>query len=275
MKQSKWITCSLLGIAIFSTEASTAIADSIADSKATVDFGVDTTPVDPTNPEVVDPTNPDQPAVPVNPGTNPKEGTGGSGTKSFHINWISNFKFGTIDIASSGMQAWAQPTTLTWKSEAEGGNGAIPTTNLAPFLQITDNRGTGAGWNISVSGTEFYELTSEGVPTANTLKGASIYLDKPQIVGVDSVSNSIRPVALNASGTTDILATGAQGVPIFSAEANKGQGTWSVTWGAAADKTTYQADKGVRLSVPSTSTPKVNTKYVSDLTWTLVDVPVE
>lgn len=273
MKHIKLITASLLSVGILGAGATTVFADSIADSKATVDFAVDNNPVDPTNPEVVDPTNPDQPEVPVDPGTDPGEGSGGSGTKSFHINWISNFKFGTINLASNGMEAWAQPTTLTWKSEAEGGNGASPTSNLAPFLQVTDNRGTGTGWNVSVSGTEFAELDENGDPTTKTLKGAKIFLNGAQIVGVDTSPDSIAPAALNAAGTTDILDAGAQGVPVFSADANKGQGTWSVTWGASADKTTYQANQGVKLTVPSTSTPKVNTKYQADLTWTLVDAP--
>lgn len=273
MKQIKLITASLLSLGILGTGTATVFADSVADSKATVDFAVDNDPVDPTNPEVVDPTNPDQPEVPVDPGTDPGEGSGGSGTKSFHINWISNFNFGTIKLASNGMQAWAQPTTLTWKSEAEGGNGATPTSNLAPFLQVTDNRGTGTGWNVSVSGTDFAVLDENGEATSTILKGAKIFLSGPQIVGVDTSPNSIAPIALNATGTTNLLDTGAQGVPVFSAEANKGQGTWSVTWGASADKTTYQANQGVKLTVPSTSTPKVNTNYQSNLTWTLVDAP--
>ena len=274
MKYIKLVTASILGTGILLASSTTVVADSIADSKATVNFAVDNTPVDPSNPEVVDPTNPDQPGVPVNPGPNPGEGSGGSGTKSFHINWISNFKFGTINLASSGMEAWAQPTTLTWKAKAEGGNGASPTSNLAPFLQVTDNRGTGTGWNVSVSGTEFVALDEEGDPTTTTLKGAKIFLNGAQIVGVESSSSSIAPVALNAGGSTDLLDTGAQGIPVFSAEANKGQGTWSVTWGAMADKTTYQTNQGVKLTVPSTSTPKVNTKYQAELTWTLVDAPV-
>lgn len=173
------------------------------------------------------------------------------------------------------MKAYAQPTTLNWKATEDGGTGAAPTTNLAPFLQVTDNRGVGSGWNVTVSGTTFTDV-SETADAKNpaTLKGASLYLNEAQVVGVNAQNNPIAPEALSATGAVDLLGSTEQTVPVFSADANKGQGTWSVTWGAdTTDKTTYQANHGVQLVVPVTSTPKANAAYQSTLTWTLSDAP--
>lgn len=256
-----------LGLVMFSTVTLGAsfaqAADPVANTDADVKFVEDKDTVDPTKPEVVDPTKPTEPGKEVDPG---EEGSGGNGTKSFNINWVSNFKFGEIKIGSTTMTAFSAPTTLTWK------DGSTPTTDLANFLQVTDNRGTNAGWNVSVKGDSFKELDETNTPTATELKGASITLNEAQIVGDTSTTDAaaLAPTALSTG--VDILGTGSS-YTVLNAAAGKGQGTWAVTWGADTDKTTLKDNAGVELSVPVTAQPKADKNYRSTLTWTLAATP--
>lgn len=240
-------------------------ADPAASTDADVKFVEDKDPVNPETPEVVDPTKPTEPGKEVEPGDN---GNGGNGTKSFNINWVSNFKFGEIKIGSSTMTAFSAPTTLTWK------DGTTPTTGLANFLQVTDNRGTNAGWNVAVAGTPFYELDGEGekISPEVTLNGASVTLNEAQIIGDTTTTEAaaLAPTALSTG--VDILGTGSP-YTVLNAEAGKGQGTWAVSWGADTDKTTLKENAGVQLSVPVTAQPKADKSYRSTLTWTLAATP--
>lgn len=250
--------------------------DPKADSEADVNFSLDDTPANPKNPEVVDPTDPDGPDKEVDPKDN---GSGGDGTKAFNINWISNFHFGDIKIKGTAMSAYAQPTTLTWTTPATG---TTPTENLAPFLQVTDNRGKNTGWNVSVTGTEFVEQnTTQGVTPA-TLNGASIYLTDGNVIGSSEMS-AFTPtiVAFGANNNMDILSNVGSSNTVFSAETGKGQGTWSLAWGGkTATPALLQTESdvpsaGVKISVPVSALPKDGTAYKSTLTWTLADAPVD
>lgn len=277
MKTTKLMSMGLISMTVLALGVSTAqAADPItATTTGDVTFNAPepTEPVDPTQPEVVDPTDPTKPGGPVDPGTDPEEGSGGNGTAAFNINWVSNFKFNDITIGSTEMKSYAKPTTLHFLTEP-GGTLDHSVENLANFLQVTDNRGTNSGWNVSVSGTPFYELAEGGVPTATELKGAQIFLESAQIVGVDD-NKDLAPTF--GSIGTDLLATNEKNEQItstvFSAAANKGQGTWSVTWGAGANGTEYVKGQGVKLVVPVTAMPKADTTYQSTLTWTLADAP--
>ena len=275
----------LMGLGLVSLCALTLGAPSVfavdpeADTKADVKFVEDTEAMDPEKPEVTDPTNPDGTPGNVLPGG---EGSGGNGKKSFNINWVSHFKFGEIKIAGQTMSAFAQPTTLNWADEGMVATGD-KTAGLANFLQVTDNTGSNAGWHVTVKGTPFYELDGENkeIP-ANTLAGAELFLTEPQIIG--ATGNDALAPASSLLGTTDLL-NGAGSHNVLEAANQKGQATWSLTWGAQADKTTLKgitvagntatgkATSGVELSVPVTAQPKADKNYRSTLQWTLVSGP--
>ncbi|MEI5989739.1 hypothetical protein A5881_001232 [Enterococcus termitis] len=281
-KTTKLLSLGLISLCALSLGSPTVLAaDPEANTKADVKFTEDTGTVDPEKPEVTDPTDPDKEPGIVDPGG---EGGGGNGTKSFNINWVSNFKFGEIKIAGSTMSAYAQPTTLNWAKEED--NKLVPTgektVGLANFLQVTDNTGKNAGWTVNVTGTPFYELDASGKEIqANELAGAAITLEDPQIVGL-AESAALAPIS-TLSPSKDILDGGAN--KVFEAASQKGQGTWSLTWGADTDKTslkgitvagnttTGKATSGVKLTVPVTAKPKAEKSYRSSLEWVLTTAP--
>lgn len=278
MKKIQFVSLSAVVLGVVTIGTSAYADDPKATSEADVTFSLDDTPVDPTKPEVVDPTDPDGPDKEVDPEDN---GSGGDGTKAFNINWISNFHFGDIKIKGTAMSAYAQPTTLTWTTPTIGTTPA-PTEDLAPFLQVTDNRGKGTGWNVSVTGTEFVEQNVAQGATPATLTGASIYLTDGNVIG-SSEMNAFTPiiVAFGTNNNMDILSNVGSSSTVFSADAGKGQGTWSLAWGgtnaapALLQIASGVPSAGVKISVPVSALPKDGAAYKSTLTWTLADAPTD
>lgn len=248
-------------------------------SNADVKFTQNTDPLNPTTPEVVDPTDPTGPEKPVVPGTDPEEGQGGFGTQSFGINFVSNFKFGEIKIASTQMSQFAAPTTLNFAKVDAEGNTVLDedgqpelsgeSQEVANFIQVRDARGTNAGWNITVAGTEFKEYDgSDYVEDGDTLPGAQILLNDPVVIGAGEQA----PTGVPATVVDVLGETGSK--MVLNAQETEGAGTWGVYWGAtSAANPALAANKGVQLIVPVNANPQQDKTYRSDLTWTLNDTP--
>lgn len=145
-------------------------------SEATVSFtGDDTTPTKP-----LDPTDPGDP-------TNP--GTGSAGPLS--LDYVSNFDFGTNQIPSS---------TQTYTAKAQ-----------YPRVQVTDKRGTGAGWEVQANISPIASADDE------TLKGANIILVSREVV-TSPGNTSTKP-------TTSDITLKANDQTVFSATKDTGMGT--------------------------------------------------
>ncbi|KGL39098.1 cell surface protein [Listeria newyorkensis] len=207
-------------------------------SKADVNFipnDTITNPVDPTdpgNPEVVVPVDPDHPA-----------GTAGP----LSIDYISNIHFGDQKISGNNEVYSAKLDQIKV--------GAAETVKDIPnYIQITDNRGSNAGWHLTVKQDgQFVNGTSE-------LLGAVLSFENPTL---NSASESDAPTAtgfsLDPAGTSS---------DVMSAEEDQGMGTWVDMFGADAT----EAADSIKLSVPG-KTSKIPGQYEATLTWELTDTP--
>lgn len=105
-------------------------------------------------------------------------------------------------------------------------DGTTKTTNATVTnMKLTDARGTGNGWNISLSATQFTNATSKN-PTLNKLPADSLALGKVSIA-VDIGSKDSTPVTniKILEGTIDNVA----GVKILDAPVNNGMGKYTVS----------------------------------------------
>lgn len=186
-------------------------------------------PVNPIDPEKpIDPNEPIDPTDPENPGT------GNEGALT--VDYVSNIKFGDKKIAGKDMIY----------------NGL----NENPFVQVSDVRGTGAGWNLSASMDEFKSLDGKKV-----LKGASLSLINGE-VKAGSVGNlSPKPT------TSDILFDNSDVKNVLTAKKDAGKGTFVSVWSGEKDN-----NSKVQLKVLA-GTAEVDTEYTSTLTWQLADAP--
>lgn len=123
-----------------------------------------------------------------------------------------------------------------------------------PNVQVTDKRGTGAGWNITVKSSEFKDTTD----STHILKGAQINFPVGKVVASDS-TNTAAPTAKAITVPADGL-DNAQ--ILMSADKDKGMGTW-------ADVMTTD---GITLDIAGGAYAG---SYNADLTWTLGDTPLQ
>lgn len=188
-----------------------------------------TTPIDPTDPNTAIPTNPVDPTDPDN------HGTGHKGALS--IDFISNLKFGS------------QPTS---KSVA-----TYYAINEHPFVQVTDTRGTGAGWNLTASVSEFKSPDGHKV-----LKGAELSLlnGRP----VKATTNVSTAPAISQS----IHFENTQSQIVMQATKSTGTGTWDGMW-----QGTFGENHNVQLKVlPDSAEPGIF--YTAMIHWQLADAPM-
>lgn len=258
-----------------------------ANTEADVSFASDDDPTDPDNPPVINPDNPGQEPRPVDPENS--DGDSGDGTKSFNINWVSNFRFGTLKIGSNEMVKYAAPTYLTYR-EVEGvlKDPAKPFNDdkddpeynpyikqpfpaetlegLANFIQVTDNRGkTENGYKVTVNATEF-----DG--EKGTLAGAQLFLTGGQLIS-EPGAEGLAP-ATPLLEATDLIV--GEDLEVLTAEAGKGIGTWTLAWGGSSDTPALLDENpttGVKLVVPVSAAPEADATYKSELTWTLISAP--
>lgn len=197
-----------------------------------------TTPVDPTNPtdpiKPIDPTNPEGP----NPGTN----------GPLSIDYASSLSFGKQNISSKNEVYFADPQAFNDEEDV---------LQVGPnFVQVTDNRGTEAGWTLKVKQDGQFK-TSEG----KELSGAQISFLNGEAV---TASHSGKPVIME---TIVLLGSGEES-HVMSAAEGTGAGTHLLAWGTNEET----AKKSIKLEVPG-STTKYAKQYTTQLLWSLTDVP--
>lgn len=186
-----------------------------------------------------DPTDPEGPADPEDP-DNP--GTGNKGPLS--LDYVTNFKFGTHKIS--------------------GQNQSYSAKNAEPYIQVTDTRGTSAGWTLKATPGEFKSEAGD------ILKGATISLGKGNMI---SAGDAKAPEAL---ATT---LTAGQSSTVIKADKDTGEGTWvdqlfkkSATR-ADAPAEDLGTNDVVKLNVVG-GTAKA-TSYTNDVKWSLEDTPMD
>lgn len=194
-------------------------------SNATVTFTPGTEPTGPVDP--------DDPSKPLDP---PGQGTGESGPLS--IDYVPNITFGSQAIS--------------------GSQKVYNASELKPFVQVTDIRGTGAGWNVITKATPF----NDG--TADSLKGSTVTFAGGYALSANSSASKPTP------SNPVVLTTDNTEATVVVANENSGLGTWVDRW--YPTETTATSNDNVTLTVPSGSaTAKTHT---STITWTLADAPI-
>ncbi|MBC1290829.1 WxL domain-containing protein [Listeria booriae] len=211
-------------------------------SKADITFKDDdgTTPTNP-----VDPTNPNDNVTPTDPDA-PKPTTG-----KLRLDYVSNIHFGEQTISGSD-------TTYKAKYDEVLQSDGVTKKYVPTFAQVTDNRGTNAGWKLQVSNDQFKAGTEELTGAVLTLKDATL-----NSVNVSKPTNASTVILSGNSLTQDVV----------NAPENSGMGVWTNAFGKTigADETSENAS--VTLRVPGETKKAAGEKYVTTLTWTLTDTP--
>lgn len=240
-KVTKIALAGVIGVGTLVGASSLASADLAAEynSKANINFTENneiTKPVDPENPDKeVDPEVDPDGKDPIEPGTE----------RPLSIDYASHINFGEVTISGNAETYYANPVKVTYDGQ---------TVDRAPYVQITDNRGTKAGWDLQVTQVaEFKNGESE-------LTGSKLSLKDP----IHNSMNSLDGVT-NQDIEFDIK---GQAYPVMDAAADSGAGTHTNRFGEIVDgKAT-----SVSLEVPGDLSIEEG-KYSTDLKWELLDTP--
>ncbi len=197
-------------------------------SQVNVAFTAGSQPVDP-----VDPDDPSKPLSPVVPGT----GEAGPLT----LNYVAPLAFGSYQVSA---------TQQVYSSSS-----------LKPYVQVTDLRGTAAGWTVTATASTF--STADPANT-DSLPGAVITLSNGDILSANPgtpAPDPIDAVVLKADGVTSAV--------VQRAAAGTGMGTWVGRW--YPDSPTDTENSNATLTVPGgAATVGANT---ATITWNLIDAP--
>lgn len=202
--------------------------------------------LDPTNPDPANPVDEDDSDYdPNDPDLteNPNKGT----TGPLRIDYASNFYFGTNEISNQNQTYYAAPEKRIINDISD---------ERPNYVQVTDNRGTLAGWNLSV--TQEAQLANGD----HDLNGAQITLNGFLIA---SYSDSDDPTAPNAAVKLEL---GEASPSLMTADTGAGAGSFYLNFVGEDD----DAATGVQLYVPGASVKKIG-NYDTTLTWTLANTP--
>ncbi|MFC4652305.1 WxL domain-containing protein [Lactococcus nasutitermitis] len=268
MKKTITISSALLTALTFTTALAPLAHAEINDSTpagtygstGTVKFQSSDTTTPPVNPENPDPSNP---VLPSNPdGTDPQPGTNGP----LSIDFASSLTFGTQDISSSDK---------TYYAAAQGLKNADNSLSYVPdYVQVSDNRGTFAGWSLYVNWDG--QFRRQGADASSTkagdvLTGAELTFNSG---AANNLATSITPTAVSSYTLGET--TGANEQLVMNATQGRGMGTSVVEYGASSDYdgtyTSTGSKSPITLSVPG-STVKAADTYTTNLTWTLSSTP--
>lgn len=219
-----------------------------------------TLPLNPNSP------NPEEPVIPVGPDGKPPE-SGTSGPLS--IDFASSLSFGYREIVNRD-SVYSARSQVLFKQDGK------VSSYVPNYVQVTDNRGSNAGWTLEV--TQKGQLEASVKTVNESLVGAKITLNSPNVIGI---TDTRAPVAKN----TELDPNGNSSV-IMAADKNSGAGTWITRWGSQNDllfekqkvpnqieMETVQVNPDVTLSIPGT-TPRDAVLYTTTLNWTLSNVPM-
>lgn len=160
----------------------------------------------------------------------------------------------------------------------------------ANFIQVSDYRNTKAGWSLLVR--QESQFRDEQKANAS-LKGATLSFDKAW--SYSSLNQSYAPTV---SKETIVMNNIGETYPLVKAEAGKGMGTWSISFGASStnplgqentlsplmdnnntpktdsmfeNQQKYQ-NEAIQLTVPASSAIRTG-NYSTVLTWIIAELP--
>lgn len=235
MKFKKITTALFIGVLSFVALSSTVEAVGTDTSTAGITF------IEPEDvPPVLDPDDPTQPYDPDSgiPGDPDDLPTNNSGPLT--LDYVSSVDFDEHSI--------------------ESGAETYQSTTLRPFIQVSDRRGTGEGWNVSATMSEFQNEELE-----NTLPGAILTFANGNLITVPNNTSTPPEVNLDI-----VLRAGGDATPVVNAGVDSGLGSWITRW-FPSENSDENLNDTVTLEIPpGAATLGDNTATIS---WTLTAGP--
>lgn len=193
------------------------------------------------NDEVTKPVDPNDPDKEVDIDD---ETVGGGTAGPLSIDYASNIDFGDVKKSGNEITYFANPITINGGEER------------APYVQVTDNRGTKTGWNLQVKQNEQF-TNDEG---DSVLEGAQLSLRNGAVNSQSSTEN-VNSTDIEFNNFNELY-------PVLNAADGSGAGTFTNQFGTVVEGKATD----VALVIPADIVIE-DGKYSTELTWVLEDTP--
>lgn len=177
--------------------------------------------------------------------------------------WGGNARADTTSTANvtinGGDFSISPPSTATFAPVTLTGDVQSATTDFTNGLKVTDARGTGAGWKIQVSASQFSDGT-------NTLPKSSLTLKNADDINAGYSDSGYSPAPADDTGFTgSVVIDDGTLHPFVDAASGAGMGKWNIGWSTG--------NNNLSLVLHPAFTKTSATAYSSTITWTLAVVP--
>jgi hypothetical protein len=226
-------------------------------------------PLDPQNPDV------SQPIAPNNPDATPWDSQTGTATvdqAGLSLDFASSLSFGTHVVQGN--------TAIYFSCPQSYDNNTQYTAN---FVQVSDQRGSLAGWALSVTQVSQFHLN--GVVADEVSANGGDYLTGAQMTFTSGRLNTTNDLTnpnyativpgynnIGSVNTGEISLIPMQQTLLISARASQGMGTWLLSFGQPTDYASDNSKSPISLVVPA-GVAIPGQVYTSTLQWTLSDAP--
>lgn len=190
---------------------------------------------------------------------------------SLVIDYVSNYHFATEKISGNNTRYFAKSTVIydTKQDQTNKTNGVT----VPNFIQVTDDRGTNAGWTLKVQQTKAFTVNGQTVPAGDTtgleLKGTELTIKNLNAFKRNSNGGTLP--SRFATGNQVVLSQGTPAQLFASAQADQGTGSMAILAGNVVKEDT--ADKSIELAVPGHIKKQKDVPYQAELTWILETEP--
>lgn len=258
MKKAKGLAIALASFGALTLASTSVLAATTSDYKTDADIELrDMGPGDPENP-LIDPNDEDKDET-VYPG-DPGNEVHPNGP--LVIDYISRYHFGKVPMSGNNAKYTANLDKL--KDTPTSDPHEVPN-----FIQVTDNRGTNAGWSLGVRMVQEF-TTANNVTLDNTsitFKNTEMFKRSSNESNAPSVFSADKKVTISLANTGLSMIGAAKGT------GNEGIGSWAVTHGHVNGATPANAAESVELFVPGKSTKVKGEAYTAKVEWVLTDEP--
>ncbi|MBP1039421.1 WxL domain-containing protein [Vagococcus sp. BWB3-3] len=204
------------------------------------------------------------------PGVIELPGEGNSGKGLLRIQFVPNFKFGTKEGIS------AARTEMPVKLLEYNKEGSATKENIAPFVQVTDERGldgAAAKWELTVKATPF---TADVAGGTDVLANCKIILKQSTLTMDYKTSAEAGTFVTGQAANAEIITDNATSTKVLGTALNKSTNGFQASNvfydGYQKDKTyTESTTSGVTFIKEAGQAPIENAEYKSTLKWTLSD----
>jgi hypothetical protein len=160
----------------------------------------------------------------------------------------------SVTLSGGTLAFTTAPTANNFAGVTLSGATQTLTTNFNDW-RVSDARGSGAGWNVTIGASQF----SDGA--GGTLPASSLRLKAPAITAVDLLNLAAVP---SLQGTPPWTIDAGSAVKVVSAAVGAGQGEWNF------DHANLVASKDLELTIPANAAAGT---YTSTITSTLATGP--